>query len=399
MKFKLCFLLLFPVQLALAQDSLYARRMLDTLTSSHFWGRGYTRQGMDKAAQFITAQFKTFGLQPMNGSGFVQPFSYPVNTFPGKLGVSINGTALTPGQSFIISPESRGTTADADLVQLDSAHFVNREHRILVTLENKLTWSVALQAADYTLINIDRKTLTQVPQHIRIDAENVLDSAFTTGNVCGMVKGTLQPDSVILLSCHYDHLGGMGNATYFPGANDNASGVAMLLSLAKYYAAHPQPYSIAFICFSGEEAGLLGSHFFVEHPLLPLTHIRFMVNMDIVGTGNEGITVVNALIHSKEFDLLKEENEKAHYLSKIYARGKTANSDHYWFTENGVPAFYVYTMGGVKAYHDVFDISKTLPLNGYNSLFKLLTNFNSALMRQPQAVHLAAIPHSLNYGQ
>jgi len=67
---------------------------------------------------------------------------------------------------------------------------------------------------------------------------------------------------------------------------------------------------------------------------------------------------------------------------KVNPRGKAANSDHYYFTEKGVPAFFIYTLGGIKAYHDVFDISKTLPLTEYKDLFKLILKFNSSLMTQ-----------------
>ena len=76
----------------------------------------------------------------------------------------------------------------------------------------------------------------------------------------------------------------MGKDTFFPGANDNASGVSMLLNLAKYYKAHPANYSIAFIFFSGEEAGLLGSKYYSEHPIFPLSKIKFLVNLVLLGT-------------------------------------------------------------------------------------------------------------------
>lgn len=310
----------------------------------------------------------------------MQEFSYNANTFPGKMEVSINGTALVPGREFIVGEQSRGVKAKGKLIQQDSTHFVDNENRIIVSLEKKLTWSVSQQVADFTIIKIDANAIKQLPTTIAVNIENKLINNFKTANICGMVRGTNKPDSFIVFSAHYDHLGGMGASTYFPGANDNASGVSQLLGLAKYYAANPQPYSIVFIGFSGEEAGLLGSKYFSEHPLINLNNIRFLVNMDILGTGDEGIMVVNATVYPKEFNILKELNTSG-YLPKISSRGKAANSDHYWFTEKGVPAFYMYTMGGIKAYHDVFDISKTLPLNGYNGVFKLLTGFVRALVR------------------
>ena len=60
---------------------------------------------------------------------------------------------------------------------------------------------------------------------------------------------------------------------------------------------------------------------------------------------------------------------------KIKKRGKAAISDHYPFTEAGVPCFYIYTMGGIQAYHDVYDVPETLPLTEFEDLFKLLTDF------------------------
>jgi Zn-dependent M28 family amino/carboxypeptidase len=229
-------------------------------------------------------------------------------------------------------------------------------------------------------VELDKKFQKSLPSTIKVNIENEMVNDFKTGNICGIVKGTLKPDSVIVYTAHYDHLGGMGSEIYFPGANDNASGVTEVLTLAKYYAAHPQPYSMAFILFAGEEAGLLGSKYFAENPLIPLKNIRFLINLDLEGTGIEGITVVNAIVYPNEFTMLKQINEKSKYLVKVNSRGKAANSDHYFFTEKGVPAFYMYTLGGIKAYHDIYDVSATLPLTEYENEFNLLVRFNDGLM-------------------
>ena len=384
MKFKLTLLLLLTTNCLQAQDSLFARKMVDTLTSPYFWGRGYTNDGVHKAAGFLTAQFKTYGVKPMDGKSYLQEFSYPVNTFPGKMKVLINGLELRPGKDYIVIPDSKGVTGIGKLDQIDSTHFVDKQNRIVLSLEDKLTWSVEAKALDYTLIQMDKKAVKQLPTTINADIENVVIPDFKTANICGVVKGTSKPDSVLVITAHYDHLGGMGSNTYFPGANDNASGVSELLGLAKYYAAHPQPYTMAFICFSGEEAGLLGSKYFTQNPLIPLKSIRFLINLDLNGTGIEGITVVNATIYPQEFAALKQINSVGNYLVKVNPRGKAANSDHYFFTEKGVPAFFIYTLGGIKAYHDVYDISATLPLTEYSDLFKLIVKFNNSLMKKTQ---------------
>lgn len=365
---------------AFAQDLSFGKKLVDTLASSFFWGRGYTNNGMKKAADFLAAQFQLYGLQPLEGKSFLQSFTYPVNTFPGRMEVTINGKELTPGKDFIVSPESKGVKAKGNFEQADSVQFINIQNRIIARLEDKLTWSVASQEADFTVIILDKKAVAAPLQNFNVHIENDFVRNFKAANVCGMVKGTAQPDSVIFITAHYDHLGGMGKHTYFPGANDNASGVSLLLNLAKYYAANPAPFSIAFICFAGEEAGLIGSKYFTENPLVPLNHIRFLINIDLAGTGEDGITVVNATEFSREFSMMTAINNERKLLSNIYSRGKAANSDHYFFTEKGVPSFFFYTLGGIKAYHDIFDKPETLPLNEHEDLFKLIVAFNEKLM-------------------
>ncbi len=93
--------------------------------------------------------------------------------------------------------------------------------------------------------------------------------------------------------------------------------------------------------------------------------------------------MVNATEFKNEYAMLNAANDSAKYVVRINARGKAANSDHYWFSEKGVPSFFFYTLGGIKAYHDVFDIAETLPLNEYEDLLKLVVDFNKRLMSLP----------------
>ncbi len=378
-KYMLIFCLIIPGTV-FSQDIELARTILDTLSSKAMWGRGYTKNGIDKAANYIDGKFEAYGLKPMSGNTFKQPFSIPVNTFPGDMEVKINGKQLIPGKEFIIMPESTGKTVSSKLLQRDSAVFIAAADRILVSLKDKLTWSVSNQVADYTGIDI-LKGSVENPSTIELNATNEFINHFETANVCGIVPGTMQPDSMIVITAHYDHLGGMGKDTYFPGANDNGSGISLLLNLAKHYAANPAPYTMAFICFAAEEAGLWGSKHFTEQPLLDLARIRFLINFDMVGTGETGVTVVNATQHPTEFECLNQINDAHHYLPEINARGKAANSDHHFFSEKGVPAFFMYTTGGSKAYHDVYDLPGNLPLTAYNNLFKLIIDFNNKLMK------------------
>ena len=180
---------------------------------------------------------------------------------------------------------------------------------------------------------------------------------------------------MIVVLAHYDHLGKMGRDTYFPGANDNASGVAMILNLAKYYSANKPEYTMVFVALGAEELGLLGAKAFTDNPPVDLKKIKFLVNFDLAGTGDEGIKVVNGSVFRNKFDLLTRINDEKKLLPKVDIRGPACNSDHCLFYQKGVPCFYIYTLGGIQAYHDVSDKSDTLPLTEFVDFCSLIIEF------------------------
>lgn len=366
----------------LAQDTTYARQIINKLTSKDFFGRGYVNKGVNKASDYLVKQYKQIGLDPFTKK-FIQPFTLSVNAFPAAMNVAIDNKQLIPGVHYIISPESKGIAGGYNLFKLDSTTYgttdLRRRTPLNISLKKKLTYSVSTQVSDVTTIELLKDSFPKLLENIQVKIDNKYISNYSTNNIVGYIKGNSQPDSFVVFTAHYDHLGGMGSTTYFPGANDNASGVSILLNLAKYYKKNPPNYSIAFILFSAEEAGLIGSKYYVEHPLFPLSNIKFLINLDLLGTGDEGITVVNATEFKHQYETLKQINDTKKYLTHLKPRGKAQNSDHYWFSEKGVPCFFIYTMGGIKAYHDVYDISKTLPLTKYKEVFNLLVDFTNEL--------------------
>lgn len=398
---------------AFPQDSIYTRQLIRDLTSPEMHGRGYVKKGDKKAARYIAHAFKKAGLEPVGSKGYFQPFSFPVNTFPGKLELSINGQHLTPGKDFIIDPKCPGVKGKSSLLiaggnpasflphevkgrwilmdstdnnnNLDERYYaawlkLSEKSAGLIRIEReKLTWSVARNVNAIPSITLLKKSLPSDPKELKVAIEQRFRIKYLTQNVIGTIPGKLHKDSFIFITAHYDHLGRMGRATYFPGANDNASGVSMLVNLARHYVANPPDYTIVFIAFAGEEAGLLGSKHFTEHPIVPLQRIRFLLNLDLMGTGEEGLMVVNATEFPYEFSKLDSINKVHGFLPTIGKRGKAANSDHYWFTEKGVPGFFCYTRGGIKAYHDVYDRAETLPLTRYRECHELYIRFIDAL--------------------
>lgn len=410
----------------------YARKIVDTMASESMHGRGYVNDGDKIAANYIRTEFKKLGLQSFTES-YYQKFSFPINTFPGqvkfwfypmeKKSGKENDFVGNVGKNFLVVASSPSAYHDYSMKTFDSTNassdfrlkrftkqISNREFILvddrnvkdkkkldrfnklkenkfgamgLIVFVKKLTWGQSQTVAQFPTIQIlaDSFNINSKEFGGDIQLENKFIPDYQSQNVIGYVKGSQHPDSFIVFSAHYDHLGQMGKDVYFPGANDNASGCAMLLNLAKHYsmAENKPKYSIVFIAFGGEEVGLLGSKHFTEAPLFPLKNIRFLLNMDIMGTGEEGITVVNGSVFKEEFDALVKITAQNNFIKEVKIRGKAANSDHYFFSEKGVKAFFIYTMGGTKAYHDIYDRAETLPLNEFEDLFKMILKFNEYL--------------------
>ncbi len=127
----------------------------------------------------------------------------------------------------------------------------------------------------------------------------IVKKEASTANVVMMLKGASLPDEYVIIGAHYDHLGmgGPGSSSRAPdtvavhyGADDNASGVALMIELAERLAAMKQKpvRSILFVAFSGEEMGLLGSKYFVDHGSITPSSVNLMINLDMVGRMKEG---------------------------------------------------------------------------------------------------------------
>jgi hypothetical protein len=250
---------------------------------------------------------------------------------------------------------------------------------IIIYTSDKLTWEASTNQNVRPVISLHKEVDLNAVNSLEINVDAKLLPAYETQNVIGSVKGTSGSDSTIVVLAHYDHLGKMGKDTYFPGANDNASGIAMILDLARHYSVNKPKYTMVFIALSGEELGILGAKAFTEHPLIDLNKIKFLVNFDLAGTGDEGIKVVNGNVYKDKFDLLSRINQQQNLVPKVDIRGPACNSDHCLFYQKGVPCFYIYTLGGTQAYHDIDDKSGTLPLTEFGDYEKLMVMFFDSL--------------------
>ena len=377
---------------------------VDSLTSAYFSGRGYVNDGHLKTAAFLSSEFKRLKLSPVSNSYF-QEFSINVNTFPSVCLLKIGEVSLMPGEDFVIDPSSgssKGAFSVLPFVLGDSLNKSIKKNIVFLldvtgvidldsmglykqlkySLANygpviwcsneKLNWSISDHSYNYPIINLNQKINLKPKEVLFMDIKNHFVSNLNTQNVIGKVSG--RKNKILAITAHYDHLGMMGNIMY-PGANDNASGISLLLNLAKYYADKKNKYTMLFMCFGAEEIGLLGSKYFTQYPNIKLRKIKFLVNLDLVGTGDDGIAIVNAIEQKKYVKRITKMNSKNHDFKRVKIRGQAPNSDHYWFAKNDVPSIFIYTLGGVAHYHNPLDKSETLPLTKTDKLYDLIINF------------------------
>ncbi len=404
-----------------SQDKKYARYLIDTLASPGMSGRGYVNNANRIASEFIAGEMQQHGLLSFP-EGYFQPFTLPINTFPGKVSLTVNGIKLKPGVDFIVSASSPSVSKEFKIKVLDPKKFDKPQRLFRLTgksfenilllidksaiakerqkLVDSLVWTNYLKSEGYILLSEKERLLYSVsqgfnqkaypvfevlkpalplkPKSAAISVDAVFEPSMAVRNVIGYIPGIEVPDSFIVITAHYDHLGMMGKDALFAGANDNASGVAMMLDMARHYSKpeNRPRYSMAFIALAAEETGLNGSEFYVRNPFFPLSQIAFLINLDMVGTGSEGITVVNGKTFVEQYERLVKINADNEYILKVAQRGESCNSDHCPFFKKGVPAVFIYSMGKEhREYHNVYDSAERVPLSEYEDIFRLLRDF------------------------
>jgi hypothetical protein len=206
---------------------------------------------------------------------------------------------------------------------------------------------------------------------------NVTRRQSPSFNVVGILPGSdpKLKDEAIVIGAHYDHLGRGGEGSLAPregdihhGADDNASGTAGLLELARMLSTQPTKprRTIVFIAFSGEEEGLLGSDFYVNHPLWPLAGTVAMINMDMIGRLQESKLIVGGVGTASDWrSLIASENSTETMLNGALANSRKSDSPTYHVSIKGElpPAGYPIVMGANGEPVVTADISKLASVN------------------------------------
>jgi hypothetical protein len=202
-----------------------------------------------------------------------------------------------------------------------------------------------------------------LPASLRMDMDiDIGREVKTVHNVGAYLPG--ETADYVIIGAHYDHLG-LGEqfsmapslaGTVHPGADDNASGTAGVIELARWFAREPRhKRGILFLTFAGEELGLLGSSYYANHPILPLDHAVAMINMDMIGRIRDRKVYVGGVGTGTTFaELLKQLAPKHDFDADVTERAGYGSSDHTSFTTKQVPVLFFFS--GLHAdYHKPSD--------------------------------------------
>ena len=396
-----------------AQDLAHYKKIIKELSSAKYQGRGYAEDGANKAGKWIAKEFTKIGADEV----VCQPFKLDINTFPGKMDVSIDGKKLIPGVDFTVREFNPSLKGEFKLYYVDTLNY--NPDKIFADLSTpeyegafvvcdfmftykhpddfkKLaskkecsnsgmlyTWEAPLKFYKAYGETVKEKPILWVKpdfptdaKTIKVNMENKFLKDYECFNVIAKVEGN-RHDSCYIFTAHYDHLGKLGKKTFYPGAHDNASGTAAIITLAAHYVQNKPEYDMYFIAFSGEDANLRGSEWYAEHPIVPLTQIKYLFNLDMIGDNNPEQYCEVSDEGMSGFALFEQINAEKKYFKAFDRHELDGNSDHYPFAQRNVPCIFFMNENGdaFKYYHTIYDTWENAIFSNYEPTFKLIKEF------------------------
>ena len=396
-----------------AQDLAHYKKIVKELSSAKYQGRGYAEDGANKAGKWIAKEFAKAGADEV----ICQPFKLDINTFPGKMEFSVDGKRQIPGVDFTIREFNPSVKGEYKLYYVDTLNynpekmfadlaspqyegafvvcdfmFTYKHMADFKKLQSKkecsnagmvYTWEAPLKFYKAYGETVKEKPIIWVnpdfptdAKTIKVDMENEFLKDYECFNVIAKVEGK-RHDSCYIFTAHYDHLGKLGKKTFYPGAHDNASGTAAIITFAAHYAQHTPEYDIYFIAFSGEDANLRGSVWYAEHPIVPLKQIKYLFNLDMIADNNPEQYCEVSNEGMAGYALFEKINAEKGYFKALAKSELADNSDHYPFAERNVPCIFFMNEHGdaFKYYHTVYDTWKNAIFTNYEPTFNLIKDF------------------------
>lgn len=382
----------------------YVDRLIKTLSSDEMQGRATFSPGIDKAASFIEAEFKSIGLKPFEGKTFRQSF-FQQKLKPISTKVTIDGKEIAASNVLVYGNTVESLVFDkansAGWVKLDpekplmgQIRSLSKENKKqLVLVDPKFAESFN-RVRDYLAggTDLDEKKINEpsaalvlvlgeetVANDFKIEVKSKLEK-LSLFNVAGVIPGKSKAKELVIFSGHYDHLGiikGDGQDSIANGADDDASGTTAMIALAKYYKKlNNNERTLIFVAFTAEEIGGFGAKHFSQK--LNPDEVVAMFNIEMIGKDSKfgKNTAFITGFDKSDFGKILQKNlegtEFTFHPDPYPQQNLFYRSDNATLAALGVPAHTISTdqIDSDKFYHTVKDEYETLDSDNILSTIK-----------------------------
>jgi hypothetical protein len=380
------------------------QRIEKTLSADDMMGRRTFTAGIDKAADFIAAEFKKAGIQPVNGDSYFQSFTMLNTKFIAAKG-QVNGKTIE--EKNIV-----GLTAKPELSITDASGYekvkVGAKEAMYPVLTKLLTtnknYLLVVDTAQLRMFNSLKRRPASFPSEANIIVLLTQEDPATYAiefkqavtqmplkNVVGILPGKKKKDEYVIFSGHYDHLGtGKANEqgdTIFNGANDDAAGTTAVILLANYFAQQKNnERTIIFAAFTAEEVGGYGARYFSQQ--YDPVKVMAMFNIEMIGTESKWGTNSAFITGYEKTDMGKileknlEGTDFKFYPDPYPSQSLFYRSDNATLARLGVPAHTISTskMDSEKYYHTVDDEIETLDMKNMAAIIKAIALSSTSII-------------------
>lgn len=376
-------------------------RIENVLAADSMQGRKAGTPGSEKAAQFIAAEFKKAGLQPLAGDSYLQSF-HMLRPKPVSLTGTADGVSLSPEHLIALSLQPAIDITETSGYKIahvkKGENIYQRINAVLSLKENTIVFldsSFAKQfprLAGFQQLVFEEDTATEntntifvlgdlTPQAFHFQLQQQIET-ITLGNVVGVLPGKTKPDERVIFSGHYDHLGiGKPQAgdSIYNGANDDAAGTTAVILLAKQFKQRGNnARTLVFAAFTAEEIGGFGSQYFSRR--LPPENVVAMFNIEMIGTESKwgrNSAYITGFDKTDMGAILQKSlaGSPFHFYPDPYPEQQLFyRSDNATLARLGVPAHTISTskMDSEPNYHQASDEVKTLDLKNMAAIINAI---------------------------
>lgn len=405
----LCFLVIFSScavkrDTQLAMDELHVKKVISTLAADELFGRGVFTPGIDSAANFISREFKGAGLKMLpNSDSYLQRFN-AIQVRPSICEITINGEVLPNGNAFAISEQTGlNWNENPEIITksiVSGDNFRQRYREIISENKDAIVYVNEAFSEEFNQLRhhiqggriLSGQLREGKASYIFVLRNEVARSfrvnyagAVITGklsNVIGILPGKSRPNEYVVFSAHYDHLGviePIGQDSIANGADDDASGVTAVISLANIFAKqHNNERTLIFVAFTAEESGGFGSKYFSEQ--LDPKDVVAMINIEMIGKDSKfgPNTLYITGFDKSDLGKIMQANAKrtgfAFHPDPYPDQNLFYRSDNATLAALGVPAHTASTsqIDQDKFYHTVKDELQTLDIKNIISSIKAI---------------------------